>query len=284
MPAALPSDHDDHHGGPARRAAARSWPRRRRGAAPAARHRHRRRPDPLPVVDALYDAGGLSVCRPLQRLVDPHRAPPAGGGSGMNAILGRSPNYWPALLACMALAGCMVGPDYRKPEAPAPAEYKELDGWRQAEPRDQLPRGSWWTVFGDAELDKLMQRVDISNQNIKVAEARLRQARGVADQARAGLFPTLSANASGIRTKSPSLANQPNFANGAVNNYAVGLSASWALDLWGACAARWKRARPTGRRAPRSSRPRSSRRARRWRRTTSRCASRIRPSGCSRTR
>ena len=151
----------------------------------------------------------------------------------MNAILGRSPNYWPALLACMALAGCMVGPDYRKPEAPAPAEYKELDGWRQAQPRDQLPRGSWWTVFGDAELDKLMQRVDISNQNIKVAEARLRQARGVADQARAGLFPTLSANASGIRTKSPSLANQPNCANGAVNNYAVGLSASWALDLWG---------------------------------------------------
>src|SRR5213079_245599 len=52
-----------------------------------------------------------------------------------------------------------------------------VGGWREAQPRDQLPRGSWWSVFGDAELDKLMQRVDVSNQNIRVAEARLRQAR-----------------------------------------------------------------------------------------------------------
>ena len=151
----------------------------------------------------------------------------------MSRIRGRSPNSWPILLACMALAGCMVGPDYRKPDAAAPAEYKELDGWRQAEPRDQLPRGSWWTVFGDAELDKLMQRVDISNQNIKVAEARLRQARAVADQARAGLFPTISANATAIRSKSPSLANQPSFATGAIDNFSASLNASWDLDLWG---------------------------------------------------
>jgi len=133
----------------------------------------------------------------------------------------------------LLLAGCMVGPDYRKPDAAVEAQYKELDGWRQAQPRDALPRGSWWSVFGDPELDKLMQRVDISNQNIKVAEAQLRRARAVADQARAGLFPTVSANASAIRSKSPNLSNQPNFANGAVDNYAVGVNASWDLDLWG---------------------------------------------------
>ena len=138
-----------------------------------------------------------------------------------------------SLLLLLILAGCAVGPDYKKPDAPAAPQFKEAQGWREAQPRDQLPRGSWWTVFGDPELDKLMQRVDVSNQNILVAEARLRQARGVADQARASLYPTLSANASGIRTKSPSLPNQPSSATGAVDNWAAGLSASWDLDLWG---------------------------------------------------
>ena len=137
------------------------------------------------------------------------------------------------LLVFFLLAGCAVGPDYKKPDAPAAPRFKEAEGFREAQPRDQLPRGSWWSVFGDPALDELMQRVDISNQNIKVAEARLRQARGVADQARAGLFPTVNANASGIRTKSPSLPNAPSSATGAVDNWAAGLSASWDLDLWG---------------------------------------------------
>ena len=138
-----------------------------------------------------------------------------------------------AIFIVLALAGCAVGPDYRKPDAPVAAQFKELQGWREAQPKDQLPRGSWWTVFGDAELDRLMQKVEISNQNIRIAEARLRQARAVADQARAGLFPTLTANASVTRSKAPSLSNQPNFATGAVNNYNLGLNAGWELDLWG---------------------------------------------------
>ena len=138
------------------------------------------------------------------------------------------------LVTVLALAGCAVGPDYRKPDAPVPTTYKELEGWHAAQPRDELPRGSWWEVFGDPELDGLMKRVDISNQNIRAAEARVRQARAVADQARASLFPTVTANASVTRSKAPSLANQPNFATGAVNNYNVGLSVpSWEVDLWG---------------------------------------------------
>ena len=137
------------------------------------------------------------------------------------------------VLLTLALTACAVGPDYRKPEMPAPAKFKELEGWREAQPNDQLPRGSWWSMFGDAELDALMKRVDVSNFTIQAAEARLRQARGVADQARAGLFPTVTANASATRTKAPSLPNQPSFATGAVNNYSAGLNASWELDLWG---------------------------------------------------
>jgi len=131
------------------------------------------------------------------------------------------------------LAGCAAGPDYVRPQIEAPAQYKELQGWRQAEPRDALPRGSWWTMFGDRELDALMARVDLSNQTLRAAEARFRQSRALADQARAALFPALSANASATRSKSPSLSNQPSFAVGAINNYNVALNTSWELDVWG---------------------------------------------------
>jgi NodT family efflux transporter outer membrane factor (OMF) lipoprotein len=88
-------------------------------------------------------------------------------------------------------------------------------------------------MFGDRELDALMARVDLSNQTLRAAEARFRQSRALAGQARAALFPALSANASATRSKSPSLPNQPSFAVGAVNNYNVALNASWELDVWG---------------------------------------------------
>ena len=137
------------------------------------------------------------------------------------------------LLILLLLAGCAAGPDYRKPDAPVAPEFKELAGWKQAQPRDTLPRGSWWTVFGDAQLDGLMKRVDISNQTIHEAEARVRQSKAATDQARAGYFPTVAATGAVTRSKSPSLSNQPNFATGAVNNFSVGVNASWELDLWG---------------------------------------------------
>jgi NodT family efflux transporter outer membrane factor (OMF) lipoprotein len=88
-------------------------------------------------------------------------------------------------------------------------------------------------VFADRELDALLQRIDVSNQNVRAAEARLRQARALADQARAGLFPSLAGNASANRSKSPSLSNAPSFATGAVNTFNASLGASWELDLWG---------------------------------------------------
>ena len=136
-------------------------------------------------------------------------------------------------VAAAPLGGCMVGPDYVRPSAPAPAAYKDMEGWKRAEPRDVLPRGEWWRMFGDPELDALAARIDISNQNVQAAAANVRQAQAVAAQARAGLFPTLSAGATVTRSKAPSLSNQPSFATGAVNNYNANLNASWALDLWG---------------------------------------------------
>ncbi len=138
-----------------------------------------------------------------------------------------------AFFLLVLLAGCAAGPDYVRPKVEAPAQYKELQGWRAAAPSDTAPKGEWWTMFQDPELDALIARIDISNQNIRLAEARLRQARGVADQARAGLFPALNANGSATRSKSPSLPNAPSFATGAVNNFSASLNASWEPDFWG---------------------------------------------------
>jgi len=141
--------------------------------------------------------------------------------------------FVPPLAVVVLVSGCMVGPDYVRPTAPVPEAYRETAGWKRAEPRDALARGRWWEMFGDRELDALAARVEVSNQNIRLAEANFRQAQALAEQARAGLFPTVGAGASAIRSKSPSLSNQPSFATGAVNNFNANLNAGWELDLWG---------------------------------------------------
>ena len=135
-------------------------------------------------------------------------------------------------ISVLAIAGCAVGPDYKRPAVEAPAEFKEMKGWRAATPADALPRGDWWTVFADPELDALMKRVDVSNFNLRAAEARVRQARALADSARAGYFPTVGAGAAATRSKSPSLPNAPS-TTAAVSTYSASVNASWELDLWG---------------------------------------------------
>jgi NodT family efflux transporter outer membrane factor (OMF) lipoprotein len=138
-----------------------------------------------------------------------------------------------AAAAAAVLGGCMVGPDYVRPDAPAPSSYKEGIGWRVAQPQDALARGQWWDVFGDPQLGVLMAQVDISNQNVQLAEAQWRQAIGVVQQARAALFPSVALNNTDTRSRSPSLANAPVTSTAAVNTYNLALNASWAPDFWG---------------------------------------------------
>ena len=123
----------------------------------------------------------------------------------------------------------MVGPDYLRPTAPAPAAFKEGQGWKLAQPRDQAPRGGWWEVFGDAELDALERQVDISNQTIQAAEARVREARAATLAARAGLFPAVSGNAAALRSSRTGSAGT----SGATNSYNAAIDLSWEIDLWG---------------------------------------------------
>ena len=141
--------------------------------------------------------------------------------------------------AASALLGCSVGPNYVRPTAESPSAYKEAVPWKAAEPRDQEPRGNWWEVFKDPQLDALMTPVEVSNQTIKAAEARVREARALTQQARAALFPLVSASASALRSGSGAGTARTNSdgsivaAGGVRNNYNVALDVSWEVDLWG---------------------------------------------------
>jgi len=141
-----------------------------------------------------------------------------------------------ALGAALITIGCTVGPDYVRPAVQTPAAFKETEGWKIAQPRDNLPREHWWEVFGDPMLNGLVSQVDINNQNIKVAEANLRQARALTAQARSAFFPTVTGNASATRGAASGSGRTvgSNSGTGVVANvYNVQLDATWELDLWG---------------------------------------------------
>ena len=88
----------------------------------------------------------------------------------------------------LSCAGCTIGPRYQRPPLQAPAALKEMAGndvWKMAVPSDDLPKGKWWEIFGDPELNRLEELVDINNENLKQAEAQFRQARAlVAERAK----------------------------------------------------------------------------------------------------
>ncbi len=80
-----------------------------------------------------------------------------------------------AMSLALLLGGCMVGPDYHRPQVPVPTQYKPLPGWTEAAPAAEAPKGDWWTVFNDPLLNQLEPMVSVSNQTVR---ARLRQLPG----------------------------------------------------------------------------------------------------------
>jgi NodT family efflux transporter outer membrane factor (OMF) lipoprotein len=129
---------------------------------------------------------------------------------------------------------CTVGPDYVRPTVEAPATYKELNGWKVAQPRDDFSRGQWWDLFGDAQLSALEAQVDISNQNLQLAEAQFRQARALVQEARAGYFPTATAGTSVTRSlSSTTFSGRSNPIAAPITDYLLSLDVSWEIDVWG---------------------------------------------------
>jgi NodT family efflux transporter outer membrane factor (OMF) lipoprotein len=151
----------------------------------------------------------------------------------------------PSLLSMVTIfvAGCMVGPKYVKPNtslAPEfkeqpPESFKESDGWKPAQPGDRGLRGKWWEIFGDSQLNALEEELTISNQDLKVAEARLRQARATIRFNRSQEFPTISTSPSIVNERDS--ANQPYFTQALVNNgvgaFTLPIDLSYEIDLWG---------------------------------------------------
>jgi multidrug efflux system outer membrane protein len=137
-----------------------------------------------------------------------------------------------ALLA-VCTVGCTVGPGYRRPTAQVPDTWKGEGPWQTAAPKDAIPKGAWWQIFHDAELDRLEQDLLQADQSLEAARDRLSQARSQARIASSAYFPTLSADPSGQRQEVSSnraFSGSPPFTQ---TNFTIPFSASYELDLFG---------------------------------------------------
>jgi NodT family efflux transporter outer membrane factor (OMF) lipoprotein len=157
------------------------------------------------------------------------------------------------VLSIAFLSGCTVGPKYARPSAAAAPAYKELtpenfkdtDGWKQAQPSDATLKGNWWEIFNDAQLNALEEQVNVSNQNIAAAAANFLAARALVRQTRAQYYPTISANPTitnsrpslgqfgGVSTGGSSTNTSTGFALTSFTDYSLAFDASWVPDFWG---------------------------------------------------
>ena len=141
----------------------------------------------------------------------------------------------PAAALTLLLGACSLAPPLKTPDVPTADAYKEIGPWTQAQPADRLPRDSWWTLYDNAELDELEKRLIAGNPTLAAALANYAQARALADQARAGLFPTLGLSASATRDREfdQRAAQIERTTPTYYNANTVGGSVSYELDLWG---------------------------------------------------
>jgi NodT family efflux transporter outer membrane factor (OMF) lipoprotein len=145
---------------------------------------------------------------------------------------------WPGVLlltALIHLTGCAVGPKYHTPTVQTPAAYKEVGDWKPAQPNDQNLGGAWWTIFQDPQLDALEVQVNVSNQNLKAAEAQYRQARAVLRYYRADYYPTATVGLSATRTRVSAHRPPPSsvFDGITYSDFALPVDFSYQADVWG---------------------------------------------------
>src|SRR5215469_4522153 len=156
-----------------------------------------------------------------------------------DALRGRRESVVLAVSCALTLAGCAVGPNYHRPDAPVPQRFKEAEGWKPAEPREAASGASWWSVYEDPQLDELEKQIDISNQTLKQSEAAWREAVAVVSAARAQYFPTVGLNATAQRsggageTVSSGTGSTVQRVPHPTNQFELVGTASWDLDIWG---------------------------------------------------
>ena len=142
-----------------------------------------------------------------------------------------------AALAFVLVQGCAVGPNFQPPKTTAPAQWSApmTGGETNFEPS----LASWWKSFNDPQLDSLVERAVKTNQDLRIAEARVREARAFYRIASSQLWPTVDAGGSYARQNQsknqPVLGSLPMpsgipFEN---NVYQAGFDASWEIDVFG---------------------------------------------------
>jgi len=137
-------------------------------------------------------------------------------------------------IVMLQICGCTVGPKYQRPAAEIPPAYKEAGNWKQAQPNEQNLGGNWWEMFQDPQLNALELQVNVSNQNLKAAEAQYTQARAVLRYNRAAYFPTIDGSASATRNRISDHRPASVVANGLTyNDYQIPLELSYEVDVWG---------------------------------------------------
>jgi NodT family efflux transporter outer membrane factor (OMF) lipoprotein len=145
----------------------------------------------------------------------------------------------PLVLLALSTA-CAVGPDYRRPEAPVPASYREPlppaavapDAWKPAEPKDAAARGKWWEVFGDPDLNALEEQVSVSNQDIAQVEAQFRAARAAVRGARADFYPVITASP-GVSRGTTRAGASSGESPPVITTYQVPVDLSYEVDVFG---------------------------------------------------
>ncbi len=149
----------------------------------------------------------------------------------------------PAAFCFLLFAGaCTPGPKYAKPTVATPPSYKELapsvtgpqSEWKPSQPQELALRGKWWEIFGDPQLNALEERIDVSNQNLKIAEAQFRQARDQIRIDRSGLYPTVTAgpNITGdqFSKNAPNAGSKYGQTQG---DFVLPFDLSYEVDAWG---------------------------------------------------
>ena len=147
------------------------------------------------------------------------------------------------LILLLVSAGCMVGPNYRRPSAPAPPAFKEeppvnfkeaeAAGWKPSQPGDAYAKGRWWELYNDVALNALEEQVSVSNQNVLQAEAQYRQAKAAVGVARAALSPTVTTAPSVTAAEGGAAAGSSSGASGFRKSFSLPFNVAWEPDLWG---------------------------------------------------
>ncbi|MBV9697536.1 MAG: efflux transporter outer membrane subunit [Gammaproteobacteria bacterium] len=157
--------------------------------------------------------------------------------------MSRRRTSWLLAAGLALLTGCQylsVGPVYHRPPIEVPSDFKEARNWKPAQPADTVPRGPWWSVYDDPDLDALERQVQVSNQNVRLSLERYNQALALLGASRSGFFPTITADAASTRSQNSfsvgsggATASSAATSKGTITQDRVSATFNWEIDVWG---------------------------------------------------